>query len=53
MNAVITIGREHGSGGRHIGKIIAKKLGIECYDTRFITEAAAELILAYLAKKYH
>jgi len=40
MNVVITIGRAHGSGGRHIGKIIAEKLGIECYDTRFITEAA-------------
>lgn len=40
MNVVITIGREHGSGGRYIGKIIAEKSGIECYDTRFITEAA-------------
>ena len=40
MKTVITIGREHGSGGREIGKYIAKKLGIECYDTRFITEAA-------------
>ncbi|MDY4969085.1 MAG: cytidylate kinase-like family protein [Lachnospiraceae bacterium] len=40
MNKVITIGREHGSGGRAVGTIIAEKLGIECYDTRIITEAA-------------
>lgn len=37
---VITIGREHGSGGRQVGKLLAERLGIECYDTRFITEAA-------------
>lgn len=40
MNMVITIGREHGSGGRAIGKKLAEKLGIECYDSRIITEAA-------------
>lgn len=40
MNKIITIGREHGSGGRAIGKKIAEKLGIECYDSRIITEAA-------------
>lgn len=40
MTPIITIGREHGSGGREIGKLIAQKLQIECYDTRFITEAA-------------
>lgn len=42
MNKVITIGREHGSGGRQIGKLIAENLGIECYDSRFITEAAKQ-----------
>ncbi len=40
MNKVITIGLEHGSGGRQIGKLIAESLEIECYDSRFITEAA-------------
>lgn len=40
MDKVITIGRQHGSGGREIGHCIADKLGVECYDTRFITEAA-------------
>ncbi|MBR5382178.1 MAG: cytidylate kinase family protein, partial [Oscillospiraceae bacterium] len=38
MNKVITIGREHGSGGREIGKRIAEKLGIECYDGRLVAE---------------
>jgi len=40
MNKIITIGREHGSGGREIGKRIAAKLGIECYDGRLVAEAA-------------
>ena len=40
MNKVITIGREHGTGGREIGKHIAEKLGIECYDGRLVSEAA-------------
>lgn len=42
MDRVITINREHGSGGRQIGKLIAEKLEIECYDSRFITEAAKQ-----------
>lgn len=33
---VITISREYGCGGRIIGKMIAKKLGIEFYDTNLI-----------------
>ena len=32
MIQIITISREFGSGGRSIGKIVAKKLGIPCYD---------------------
>ena len=31
-NVVITIGREFGSGGREIGKIVADRLGIKFYD---------------------
>ena len=31
-NRVITISREFGSGGRTIGKKVAEKLGIPCYD---------------------
>ena len=32
MIQIITISREFGSGGRSIGKVVAKKLGILCYD---------------------
>ena len=35
MIQIITISREFGSGGRSIGKIVAKKLGIPCYDKYF------------------
>lgn len=40
---VIVIGREFGSGGRTIGKIIAQKLGIEYYDTELLSKAAESL----------
>ena len=39
---VITIGREYGSGGREIGKLIAKKLGIAYYDNELIHKVAEE-----------
>ena len=32
---IITISREFGSGGRTIGKEVAEKLGIPCYDKEF------------------
>ena len=37
-NRVITISREFGSGGRTIGKKVAEKLGIPCYDAEIIQE---------------
>ena len=37
---IITIGREYGSGGRQIGEIVAKTLGINFYDKNLITLAA-------------
>lgn len=37
---VITIGREYGSGGRAIGKEVARRLGIEYYDKKIIDDAA-------------
>lgn len=43
---VITIGRELGSGGKHIGEIMAQQLGIPVYDRRLITMAAQESGLA-------
>lgn len=42
MNKVMTIGHEHGSEDRQISKLIAESLEIECYDSRFITEAAKQ-----------
>ena len=41
-NRVITISREFGSGGRTIGKMVAEKLGIPCYDAELIQKIAAE-----------
>lgn len=41
-NRVITISREFGSGGRTIGKTVAKKLGIPCYDSELIEKIAIE-----------
>ena len=35
-NIVITIGRECGSGGKYIGTMVAKKLGINFYDKELI-----------------
>ena len=37
---IITIGREYGSGGRQIGELVAKTLGIAYYDKKLITQAA-------------
>lgn len=39
---VITIARQFGSGGREIGKQLAKSLGIKYYDKNLITMAAKE-----------
>ena len=40
---IITISREYGSGGRQIGLVAAKKLGIEFYDKELIDAAAKEI----------
>ena len=39
---IITISRQFGSGGRTIGKAVAEKLGIPCYDQQLITMLAEE-----------
>lgn len=41
-NRIITISRQFGSGGRTIGKEVAEKLGIHCYDHELIEKAAME-----------
>ena len=42
MNNIITISRQHGSGGREIGNLLAKKLSIPYYDNELIKIAAQE-----------
>lgn len=42
LNRVITISREFGSGGRTIGKKVAEKPGIPCYDAELIQKIAEE-----------
>ena len=42
MNKVITISREFGSGGRTVGKLVAEKLDIPCYDQEIIQKIAQE-----------
>lgn len=37
---VITVGRQFGSGGRELGKALARELGISYYDKELLVEAA-------------
>ena len=39
---IITIGRQFGSGGYDVGKLLAEKLGIDFYDKELIGRAAKE-----------
>lgn len=39
---IITIGHEYGSGGRDIGKLLAKKLGYKYYDSEITAKIAEE-----------
>ena len=41
-NRIVTISREFGSGGRTIGRMVAQKLGIPCYDAEIIQKIAQE-----------
>lgn len=40
VNSVITIGRQYGSGGRYVGRLLAEKLGIPFYDKELLAEAS-------------
>ncbi len=42
MKTIITIGRQFGSGGHDIGKMVAERLNIPFYDKELITLAAKE-----------
>jgi cytidylate kinase len=54
---IIAIGREFGSGGKHVGRALAKELGVNLYDRNIIEKVAAELdvdakyLLPYQKKK--
>lgn len=39
---VITIARSYGSGGRTLGRLLAKELGIPCYDQELVRMASDE-----------
>lgn len=41
-NFVVTVSREYGSGGREVGRLIAERLGVPCYDAQIINDMAAE-----------
>ena len=40
---LIVIGRQYGSGGRRIGKMLAERLGISYYDKTLLNKAAEKL----------
>ncbi len=39
---IITIARQYGSGGKTVGRMLAKRLGIPCYDREIITMASED-----------
>lgn len=42
-NTLITITRQYGSGGREVSAIVAKKLGLRCYDRKIVEMAAKKM----------
>ena len=42
-NTIITVSRQYGSGGRELSEIIARKLGVRCYDRQILYLAAQEI----------
>ena len=43
---IIAISREHGTAGKHIGQLVAEKLGVPCYYKEMVAIAAKESGLA-------
>ena len=41
-NTIITIGRQYGSGGRYVARLLAEKLDIPFYDKELLTEVAKD-----------
>ena len=46
MNKIITIGREFGSGGRELGRRLARELGYDYYDKEILSEIARHTSLS-------
>ena len=42
-NTIVTISRQYGSGGREIAEILAKKMGVRCYDRQIVYLAAEKI----------
>ncbi len=42
QNTIITIGRQYGSGGRYVGKILSEQLNIPFYDKEVLALAAKD-----------
>lgn len=41
-NFVVTVGRQMGSGGRELGRLLAERLGAEFFDKKLLLEAAQQ-----------
>ena len=39
---IITVGRQYGSGGRYVARLLAEKLGIPFYDKELLAEASRD-----------
>ena len=46
---IITIGREYGSGGREVARILSEKLGMEFYDGNLLALAGKEYGTDYVS----
>lgn len=53
QNYIITIGREYGSGGHNIGRKLAERLNVPCYDKEILTAAAKKSGFAESLFKEH
>ena len=41
-NSIITVGRQYGSGGRYVARLLAEKMGIPFYDKELLVEASRD-----------
>ena len=42
VQPIITVGRQYGSGGRYVAKLLSERLGIPFYDKELLTEASRD-----------